>query len=70
MYKIIFIDKCRLQGVNKGEKHIGQDKYQAITKPIMVKKHSKCSATTSLKADLIYAFLNLNAYDGLLNKEV
>lgn len=61
MYKIIFIDKCRLQGVNKGEKHIGQGKYQAITKPIMVKKHSKCSATTSLKADLIYAFLNLNA---------
>lgn len=62
MYKIIFIDKCRLQGVNKGEKHIGQGKYQAITKSIIiVKKHSKCSATTSLKADLIYAFLNLNA---------
>lgn len=68
MYKIIFIDKCCLEGVNKGEKHIGQGKYQAITKSIMV--HSKCSATTSLKTDLIYAFLNLNAYDGLLNKEV
>ena len=61
MYKVRFIDKCRLEEVNKREKHIGEGKYQAITKSIMVKKHSKCSATTSLKADLIYAFLNLNA---------
>ena len=61
MCKIRFIDKCRLEEVNKREKHIRQGKYQAITKSIMVKKHSKCSATTSLKADLIYAFPNLNA---------